>query len=358
MARMHTTTTTTTMETELVRALVARDEPAVRRALEAGADASTFVSEESGQSCLMLAAHNGMVDAVVALLRAGAPWNALDRRGMCAGDYAIAANHQTIVDELVSAGVSSELVFGALTSSTMASAPRTSLEYLQGKAVYEGNVLKDSANDAVMMEWERPLMAMHAQVLCGPGARGRVLNVGYGMGIIDACLQTYLPVQHTIIEAHADVLAEMKRRGVDQIAGVVIVPGRWQDVIHGLGPFDGVFFDTFGEHLDDLREFHRALPRLLAPGGVYSFFNGMCPNSFFFQAVACEVVRLELLQLGLIVEFHAVDVDAGGDETWANVARRYFSSNCYYLPVATWARAEDIDPAKHRRNLKRVADDE
>jgi len=31
------------------------------------------------------------------------------------------------------------------------------------------------------------------------------------------------------------------------------------------------------------------LPKLLKPGGVYSFFNGFCPDNIFFQGVACQV---------------------------------------------------------------------
>jgi protein arginine N-methyltransferase 2 len=56
-----------------------------------------------------------------------------------------------------------------------------------------------------------------------------------------------------------------------------------------------------------MREFHAALPQLLSkPNGVYSFFNGMCPNNLFFQGVACEVVRLGLENLGLQCEFHGM----------------------------------------------------
>ena len=37
--------------------------------------------------------------------------------------------------------------------------------------------------------------------------------------------------------------------------------------------------------------FHEELPRLLRPGGIYSFFNGLCPFNRFFQGVACQVAR-------------------------------------------------------------------
>lgn len=46
---------------------------------------------EGGSSCLMHAAQGGHLEIVRALLAAGAPWNALDRQGKCAGEYAMAA---------------------------------------------------------------------------------------------------------------------------------------------------------------------------------------------------------------------------------------------------------------------------
>jgi protein arginine N-methyltransferase 2 len=38
----------------------------------------------------------------------------------------------------------------------------------------------------------------------------------------------------------------------------------------------GIFFDTYGEYYEDMREFHDHLPKLLKPDGVYSYFNGLC----------------------------------------------------------------------------------
>ena len=49
------------------------------------------------------------------------------------------------------------------------------------------------------MQWEAPLMAAHAEVICR--GSGDVLNVGFGMGIIDTYIQGYAPRSHTIIEA-------------------------------------------------------------------------------------------------------------------------------------------------------------
>jgi len=38
----------------------------------------------------------------------------------------------------------------------------------------------------VMMDWEAPLMKRHAEIICE--GRGDVLNIGFGMGIVDGCI--------------------------------------------------------------------------------------------------------------------------------------------------------------------------
>lgn len=136
---------------------------------------------------------------------------------------------------------------------------------------------------------------MHAQ-----GAAARVLNVGFGLGIIDGYIQELGPAEHVIVEAHPDVLAHMRQTGWEAKPGVRVVAGRWQDVVEQLGPFDGVFFDTYGEYAEDMREFHAHLPRLLAPGGVYSFFNGLCPDNLFFNMVQSELVKTELARCACV----------------------------------------------------------
>lgn len=93
-----------------------------------------------------------------------------------------------------------------------------------------------------------------------------MLNVGFGMGIVDAEIQKHNPRTHTIIEAHPDVIASAKERGWGDKPGVRLVQGRWQDVIDELGPFDGIFFDTYGEFAEDMREFHERLPKCVRAG--------------------------------------------------------------------------------------------
>ena len=100
----------------------------------------------------------------------------------------------------------------------------------------------------------------------------------FGMGIIDTAIAARGVRSHTIIEAHPGVLAKMRADGWAARAGVRICEGRWQEAVQVLlaegVQFDGIFYDTYGEHDTEMGEFHELLPRLLRPGGLYSFFNG------------------------------------------------------------------------------------
>jgi protein arginine N-methyltransferase 2 len=84
----------------------------------------------------------------------------------------------------------------------------------------------------------------------------RVLNVGFGLGIIDSYFQA-LPVppsRHVIIEPHPDVLKYMRERGWYDRKGVVVLEGKWQDFV-GTNlledmEFDAVYTDTFSEEYE------------------------------------------------------------------------------------------------------------
>lgn len=158
--------------------------------------------------------------------------------------------------------------------------PCTKPDYLQHTNVRynaANTLLLDNDDDAVMMEWERPLMVAHANILTHNGAKQkRVLNIGFGLGIIDTALQSHQPSLHVIIEAHPTVYDKMMKDGWEKKKNVRICFGRWQDELpklieEGL-KFDGVFYDTYGEHFTDLEDFHELMAKVLKrPDGIYSF---------------------------------------------------------------------------------------
>ena len=158
--------------TELLAASEAGDLCEVEKLLVAGCPAH-LQEEDDGRSGLMLAAAAGHEPVVRALLKAGAPWNAVDRRGQSAGNYALDAGQQVIVDLLVDEAVRAELVLGAAERRTLTA--KQNAEYLSRGVRYDGDRLIDAGDDAVMMQWEAPLMEEHAKRLCATG--GDVLNV-------------------------------------------------------------------------------------------------------------------------------------------------------------------------------------
>lgn len=340
----------------LLAACAVGDVVAVRALLEGGGVAAAHQDDASGESALMRAAGGGRVDVVRQLLEGGAPWNALDRRGRCAGDHAMAAQSQPCVDALVEAGVRAQLLFGLLEESGdvegATTDDRSAVQYLASKAAFDdaGETLLDAGGDAVMMEWERPLMNAHADLLLGkfPHAasepfrendRLTVCNVGHGLGIVDGYIWAGggdRLAKHTIVEPHPDVLARMDAWRAK--SNVAVAASTWRAALDdpNFGPFDGIFFDTYAETYADMRDFFRALPRLLKRGGVFSYFNGVAPFNTFFHGVACQLIKTELESLGFETDFVPLKVEQLDETTWDGVKRRYWQFDSYHLPVVTW----------------------
>ncbi|XP_057973215.1 protein arginine N-methyltransferase 2 isoform X2 [Malania oleifera] len=246
------------------------DADKVNALIESGVDVSYFDGE--GITPLMHAARLGHADVVKSLLEAGAPWNALSPSNISAGDFAMDSGHQEAFELLLNAGIQAEMILGTIArTSKNCDSDR---DYMEDRVTFSEDKLMDSNSKAIMMAWERPLMEAHAKAVCSNG--GHILNIGFGMGLVDTAIQQYAPVSHTIVEAHPEVYDRMLQTGWGGKDNVKIIFGRWQDVLEQLESYDGIFFDTYGEYYEDLREFHQHLPVLLKPGGVYSFFNGLC----------------------------------------------------------------------------------
>ena len=358
-----------------------------------------YAIPSTGMTPLMMASSMGHVHLVEYLLTdCGAPWNALDRQYQyCAGDYATQSQHWDIVNQLVDWATRAEFILGAIERHTLQrnqtldtsvlssnvtsnnnndnhlkhshNESSTKPDYLRQRLQYtpDGNALMDADQDAVMMEWERPIMKAHAQLMMMnnmesstvpnekiPMKQQRVLNVGFGMGIIDTILQDeYTPGLHIIIEAHPDVYQHMIQKGWDQKPNVRICFGTWQTVVPQLRAegcvLDAIFFDTYGEHYMDMEDFHEQMVHLLAkPHGIYSFFNGLAPDNLFFHGVACQCVKIQLAALGIDSEFVPCEIQVPDETVWKDIRRKYwYGRDTYYLPICTWNQeyiTTDINP--------------
>ncbi|MCO5575539.1 hypothetical protein L7F22_029340 [Adiantum nelumboides] len=313
----------------------------VKELLASGADPCSH--DRFGRTPLMHAAMHGRTDVVRCLLDAGAPWNALDASAKCAGDYAMDAGHQSAFDMLLDTGVQSELIFGALEKYKHRT-EFSNKHYLEERILFSEDKMLDEESKGIMMSWEKPLMEAHARAVCAGG--GDILNVGFGMGLVDTAIQSYQPASHTIIEAHPEVYKRLIASGWAEKPNVNIIFGRWQDVLPSLGVYDGIFFDTYGEHYEDLKEFHDCLPQLMKSGGIYSFFNGLCADNAFFHVVYCQLVSLVLSQMDFTVQFIPLPVkDCLDEKTWEGVSHKYWQLDTYFLPVCQ--KADEADLTSH-----------
>jgi type IV protein arginine methyltransferase len=306
------------------------------------------------------------------LLEEGAIWNQLDTNNETPGCVALRLGLTELYQLMVDAGVRAELLLNrlegggyemledeeeenaavpeeaepttngdaALTNGDGLDHPQdvTSRQYLSSALCLSGDRLLDEQQNGVMMGWEKDIMHKSADTILYEGGL-RVLNIGFGMGIIDSYIQSHSnrPSQHHIIEAHPDVFADMKTKGWYEKDDVTIHEGKWQDILPTLVSegmmFDAIYFDTFAESYADFREFFsEQVIGLLEQGGKWSYFNGMGADRQISYDVYQKVVEMDLFETGFDVEWQELDLPELEGE-WEGVRRSYFNITQYRLPV-------------------------
>ncbi|MCJ1254183.1 hypothetical protein MMC24_001997 [Lignoscripta atroalba] len=213
--------------------------------------------------------------------------------------------------------------------------------YLQSSLTFQSSRLLDHDKNGVMMSWETSIMERTANLLAS-AHNLRILNIGHGMGIIDGLFQTKTPSAHHIVEAHPSVLAEMKKNGWYEKPNVVVHEGRWQDIIPTLIDsglqFDVIYFDTFAESYNALRDFFSEyVIGLLEDGGKWGFFHGLGADRQVCYDVYTKVVEMDLFEAGYDVEWETLKVpDLEKSEEWKGVRRKYWALEEYRLPICTF----------------------
>ncbi|KIK27751.1 hypothetical protein PISMIDRAFT_8136 [Pisolithus microcarpus 441] len=271
----------TELGTTLIQAVLEKEPLAnVQDLIDAGAP--LWFQDNEGISPLHAAAYVGSEQLVKMFLDEGARLHILvDNLGNTAGDIALSMNNDECYKLIRDAGIRAGLLLAVLSSrSSIVQSPLTLVidgedntaaasndAFLASRLQYTTDAngqeicllkLKDDTEIGVMMGWEREIMCKTVDELCSNHPRLkeglRVLNVGFGLGIIDSLLQRLSepPSLHVIIEAHPDVLAHIRERGWHNKPGVKVMAGKWQDVIQSkefrdLGKFDVVYTDTFAE---------------------------------------------------------------------------------------------------------------
>jgi protein arginine N-methyltransferase 2 len=189
------------------------------------------------------------------------------------------------------------------------------------------------------------------------------------MGIVDAAIARRRPRLQVICEAHAaiqeravefaarcDATRDGGSGGGGDTGGerrCVVVRGRWQSAgaqaeLEALGPFDGVFFDTYEETVEDFLEL--LLLRLLRPRGRFSFCNMYQPHDAVRHVAYSAYLQARLARLGLTCSFERLEVPVP-PETWRGLQLNYWPHASYLLPRCR--RPEAAAETRPHRPLKR-----
>ncbi|PYH43143.1 protein-arginine N5-methyltransferase [Aspergillus saccharolyticus JOP 1030-1] len=351
---------------------------------------------EEGSASTKTEVEKEVLETVRFLLLEGAIWNDLDKNGETPGCIARRLGLREVYESIVDAGVRAELLLGRLDGyealdddeeeeeeeedeemqegegevvqeqeeqeqeqegvpelvdasanaiateeepTTTTNPDVTQSRYLDSGLTFQHDRLLDQDQNGVMMAWETEIMNKSAKALL-PTPGLRVLNIGHGMGIVDGFFQEQSPAAHHIVEAHPEVVAEMKRKGWHERPGVVIHEGRWQDVLPALVAegemFDAIYYDTFAESYGDFREFFtEQVIGLLEQEGKWSFFNGMGADRQISYDVYQKVVEIDLLEAGFDADWEEFDVPTLEGE-WSGVRRPYWAIEKYRLPLCRY----------------------
>jgi guanidinoacetate N-methyltransferase len=99
-------------------------------------------------------------------------------------------------------------------------------------------------DEEIMEDWQVPLMRAMAEVVTR--SHGDVLEVGFGRGVSAGFIQDQGVCSHTIIECNDSIVGRFESWAAAYSGrDLRILHGLWQDVLPGLGLFDGIFFHTY-----------------------------------------------------------------------------------------------------------------
>ncbi|KIW95951.1 uncharacterized protein Z519_03017 [Cladophialophora bantiana CBS 173.52] len=325
---------------------------------------STCARQVNGDAAHPVHSEESGVRFLKFLLENGAIWNQLDKNDETPGCIAYRLGLHGLYQIMVDAGVRAEMVLNRLeeyerlhggedgedVNGAEGSHGRDNLEanglqehvtssvYLSSALSVGDNRLLDEQQNGVMMSWESDVMLRSAHALLSePGLK--ILNIGFGMGIIDTHIQNHAnkPASHHIVEAHPDVLSNMERNGWMEKSDVVAHRGKWQTVLPQLiaegETFDAIYFDIFAESYSTFRGFFsEQVISLLNQNGRWSFFNGMGADRQITYDVYQKVVEFDLFESDFDVEWETVELPDLTRE-WQGVRRKYWNIDRYRLPI-------------------------
>jgi len=209
--------------------------------------------------------------------------------------------------------------------------------YLYQKLNIKDDVILDDSGNAIMMQWERSVMRMSADLITHN--KGDVLNVGFGMGIIDSFIQERQPYTHWIIEKHPQVIDHMKKTGWYDKKNVKILEGGWEDYVNYLPCFDGIYFDTWD---NTYSKFLDRVSYMLKPDGIFSYFNAPKDGHLNLYPYTSIYNYTSLIRQQLFYDYYVVDISESNKNGQRPDGDTYFPINQSYYALPVWSKKEKL----------------
>lgn len=355
-----------------------------------GADAWWEDESHLRWNALHFAVNGQHAEIVKLLLKRGGIWNAIDELGFTPADYAWSLNNEEIYWILFEEGVRQTLVLNLLDRKSLAqSASRDPGANTKGEDGQDGVQVDDNGESStlklqvtessgevsaqndrflesrltfvkdgegkmrcmdkdgglVMAAWETDVMERTARLLCIDQKTGKpikdlkILNVGFGLGIVDEFFQQYKPSKHVIVEAHPDAIAFARQNGWHERPGVELIHAKWEDALDQLSNgelFDVIYWDTYAQGYGQLRDFFEEVPYLLDesnPNAQFSFFHGLAGTNRFLYDVYTRVSELDLREMGLDTQWYDIRPNTTS-ETWNGILRKYWDLDVLRIPIS------------------------
>jgi guanidinoacetate N-methyltransferase len=139
----------------------------------------------------------------------------------------------------------------------------------------------------VMARFEEPYMQELAKIATSNG--GRILEIGFGMGISANFIQQYDIEEHIIVEANADIFKNLEQFAKTAKHPVKPIFGFWEDIVNSLPleSFDGILFDPMPLSKSDYENWHidfvKQAYSLLKKGGIFTQYSAFLEISSSYR---------------------------------------------------------------------------
>jgi len=209
-------------------------------------------------------------------------------------------------------------------------------QYINSELVYEDDFLLDERGVVIMCTYEEPIMKIAAEIVANNG--GDILNIGFGLGIIDHFIQLKNPKSHTIIEPHKQLFNEALKNGWN--INVEMINEPWSIAVDSFikegRKFDGIYYDTNNQLMynssdESFSNFVEKLKYILKENGVFSYFLNSVANGKEQQTIN-DLAKEDLYNVNLI------NLNIDYDERKLKNRNGYTISKEHYIPVVRFKK--------------------